>query len=630
MKKITPKIGLIAGLIALSSAGIALAATPSVEFALQLTPTQKGVIFETPSKEEVKQCTISSPKIDGKIGWIVKNRSGLLLRRFLDTNGDNKVDQWCYYKDGVEVYRDVDSDFNEKADQFRWLNTGGVRFGIDDNQDGKFDRWKMISPEEVASEATAAWATNDAKRFERLLLTQKELEKLGLGKETKAKLAKRLASAKENFSKTAAAQKKLNKSSRSVQFGSTQPGLIPKGTNDSTEELQVYENATSIIETDGKHDEMLIGTLVRVGDVWRLIDTPRLSVDSELMAGGFFFQPTGTGARPGLVNQKSSDAGQAYLVELEKVDQQLQKATSTKAQAKLNERRAELLEKVAKAASTRENREIWYRQTADMINAAVQTGTYPGGIDHLARLFKELSKSKADLNLAAYVRFLQLSAEYGESLRAEKPDYQKLQDAWIENLTDFAKQYPNSPDTAEAMLQLAMSQEFASEEKEAAKWYGQIVKSFPNSNAAKKAQGAKRRIESVGQRLSLKGQSVRGKKIDLSRYQGRPVVIQYWASWSTPAKTDMATLKELISKYGSKLGVIGVNLDAQKNEMQSFLQENRIAWPQIFEEGGLDSRLANELGIVTVPTMILVDKSGRVVDRNIEVSELDTKLKKLF
>ena len=80
------------------------------------------------------------------------------------------------------------------------------------------------------------------------------------------------------------------------------------------------------METDGKHDEMLIGTMIRVGDVWRLIDTPRLSADSELMAGGFFFQPAETGTRPGLADQKSSDAGQKYLVELEKVDQQLQKS----------------------------------------------------------------------------------------------------------------------------------------------------------------------------------------------------------------------------------------------------------------------------------------------------------------
>ena len=53
----------------------------------------------------------------------------MILRKFVDTNGDNVVDQWSYYKDGVEVYRDIDSNFNGKADQYRWFNTGGTPLG---------------------------------------------------------------------------------------------------------------------------------------------------------------------------------------------------------------------------------------------------------------------------------------------------------------------------------------------------------------------------------------------------------------------------------------------------------------------------------------------------------------------
>ena len=53
------------------------------------------------------------------------------LRKFVDTNDDNVVDQWSYYKDGVEVYRDIDSNYNGKADQYRWFHTGGSRWGLD-------------------------------------------------------------------------------------------------------------------------------------------------------------------------------------------------------------------------------------------------------------------------------------------------------------------------------------------------------------------------------------------------------------------------------------------------------------------------------------------------------------------
>ena len=49
-----------------------------------------------------------------------------------------------------------------------------------------------------------------------------------------------------------------------------------------------------------------------------------------------------------------------------------------------------------------------------------------------------------------------------------------------------------------------------------------------------------------------------------------------------------------------------------------------MAWPQLYEPGGLDSPLANALGILTLPTMLLVDKEGKVVNRNLHGAEIDT------
>jgi len=93
----------------------------------------------------------------------------------------------------------------------------------------------------------------------------------------------------------------------------------------------------------------------------------------------------------------------------------------------------------------------------------------------------------------------------------------------------------------------------------------------------------------------------------------------------------MAALKELLTKYGSAgFNIIGVNLDSRREDMAAYLAESRIRWPQIFEEGGLDSRPANELGILTLPTMMLVDQQGKVVHRNVHVAELDRELKRLI
>ena len=189
----------------------------------------------------------------------------------------------------------------------------------------------------------------------------------------------------------------------------------------------------------------------------------------------------------------------------------------------------------------------------------------------------------------------------------------------------------SAPDTAEAMLQLGIAQEFAGEEEEAKKWYSRVVAEFPASTQAAKAAGARTRLDSVGKVISFRGQSPAGGMVDLASYRGKVVLIQYWATWCGPCKADMAMLKELLAKYGSAgLTILGVNLDGAAKEMADYLAENRLPWPQIREEGGLDSRPANELGILTLPTMILVDQQGRVVNRNVQITELEGELKKLL
>ena len=119
--------------------------------------------------------------------------------------------------------------------------------------------------------------------------------------------------------------------------------------------------------------------------------------------------------------------------------------------------------------------------------------------------------------------------------------------------------------------------------------------------------------------------------MDLSRYKGRVVLIDYWATWCGPCTESFDDLKDLYAKYGSSgFSIIGVNLDSDAEAMNEFLKKNRLPWYQVYEPGGLESRLANEMGILTLPTKILVDRTGKVVNRNIHVSEIEEEIKKLL
>ncbi|MDY0165304.1 MAG: thioredoxin-like domain-containing protein [Thermoguttaceae bacterium] len=615
--------------LAIALGGLANA-NPTAEQALRLSPVQKGVDYSRPSPEEAARCKIESQKLDdGTVAWVVSDPNGMTLRMFVDTNGNNSVDQWRYYKDGVEVYRDIDSSFNQKADQFRWFNTGGSRWGIDQNQDGLIDSWKQISPEEVTAEVVAALAQTDTARFQRLVLTDAELKSLGLGSEQTEQLAEKLNGIQKRFQQLAE-QESISEKTKWLQFSGTQPGVVPAGTNGSTKDIEVYENVVAVVETAGQHGQVHIGTLVRVGPVWRVIDTPLAATDDagSLAARGFFFQPAG--AQREIRSGGPNEETQELLGQLEKLDREAAAAATEQEQAEYTMRRADLVERIAQSAQTPQDQTMWLRQLADMISAAVQMGHCPDGAQRLEDLYDRLAEAGTDQGILAYIRFRQHTAEYGLALQQPKANFQSIQEKWLENLRQFVSDYPKAGDAAEAMLQLGMAHEFAGEEDEAKEWFGRVVAEFPESPGAAKAAGARRRLDAVGKQIEFRGESPAGGVVDLAKFRGKVMLIQYWATWCEPCKADMSTVKDLIAKYGQHFGVIGVSLDHSVKDLAEYVKENRLTWPQIHEDGGLDSRPANQLGILTVPTMILVDQQGRVVHRNIQAADLERELRRLL
>ncbi len=635
MRRILPCLSLFSvtfGALGLA-AGVALAASPTVEQALRLSPLQSEIDYDQPEKLEAARCTIKPAAGNGISGWVIRDNDGQVLRRFLDTNNDNKVDRWCYYKNNVEVYRDADTDFNGKADRYRWLGTAGMRSGLDRDENGTIDSWESISAEEVSSEVVAALRAKDSARFGRLLLTKAELQSLGLGKDKAETLAERVANAGTKFSTVARRQSIVSSDSRWLHFGASRPGIVPAGTDGSMKDVMVYENVIAVVESAGKHSQLHIGTLVQVDRKWRLVDLPGdvEQAQADASGAGFFFQAS---VARRLESAEGTTSGgldpeiQKLILELEKADKALASATTPLQTSRANADRADLIEKLADKATTETERLTWLRQLADTVSAAVQSGGYVGGTKRLRDLYQKVSAKEPKSDIAGYVKFRSLSAEYAQSLSVEKADYAKIQEKWLKDLQAFVTVYPKTPDAAEAMLQLAIADEFAGHESDALRWYGRIVRTFPTATVSKKAEGAMRRLNSVGKVLSFEGTATTGKRVDLASFRGKVVVLHYWATWCGPCKEDMKELAKLRSKYGAKgFAVVGVNLDTQRSALDAHLRTSPLPWPQLFEEGGLDSPLATQLGVLTLPTMLLIDKEGRVANRGIYVNQLEAELK---
>jgi thiol-disulfide isomerase/thioredoxin len=606
--------------------GDAQAAAPSVEEALALAPKQKGVDYDRPTAEDAKRATMGQDKVDGVAALVVRGPAGEVLRAFADTNGNRVVDRWSYFKNGVEVYRDIDSDHDTKVDQSRWLNSGGSRWGLDTDGNGTLDAWKVLSAEEATAEAVAAVRDRDAAAFARLLPSKADLQAAGFEGQRLDELVARVGRAAKRFPEVAAAQKQLGGDSKWASMLTPQPpGILPAGAPGVAQDVTAYDNLVALVEnaSGSGGGQIYIGSLVRCGQVWRPIDVPQVMGEGGEIAGADgFFSPQAGSQSPAAEGPAQDERLKPLMAKLQDIENKMAGADGGKRKELAVEQLGVLDQVVQSCAEA--DRGFWLRQLVETLSAYVQEGLVPDGIGRLEKL---VEAAAGDDRLAAFTAFRLAQARYSADMQQAGADGEKLQDQWFDSLKTFVETYPQAPEAAEAMLQLAFRDEFEGREKESIDRYQQIVTGFAESPQARKAAGAVRRLESVGKPLALAGTSIDGRKFSADSLRGVPVLVHYWSTDCEPCKVDLAQIRELQAKFGpKKFGVVGVALDGDKAKLTKFLQAKPLPWPQLHEPGGLDSRLAEEYGVLALPTMMLVDAKGNVVDRNVSITELERKL----
>lgn len=638
MRILDSKIKRAAFLASLSlSCGITAAQEASEELvrALSFKPRQSGVNFEQVPETQFGECTIATKTRADGTGFWVTGPAGQPLRWFADTDGDNKLDRWSFYNSGVEVYRESDTDGDKRADQYRWLGTEGMRQGADRNEDGEIDSWDVISAEEVTAEVVRATAEASVDQFSRLLISDAELAALGLGEAKLKELQQSSKDAREQFVAWANGQNVVGRRTRWMHFGADKPGLVPAGTDGQEKDLVVYENVVALLEDAGESRQLMVGTMVKVGEAWRLVDLPRAVTEgAELDERGRFFSATfsnrGSAAAP---TGGISKAIERLVTDLQEIDTELMSRTGDMEQ--LNARRADVLEKLVAESPSEKERTDWIRQLADTVNAATQSGEYPDGVERLRAFARRLKSDNASDNDLAYVTFRALESGHRVAMMeaTKEAEFDKLQDSYMTSLEKFAGDFPSSPETADAITQIALAAEFSGEVKDATRWYQKASTSFGETDAGKKATGALRRLTLEGKRFGFKGTTVDGRGFDSGALLGRPVVYHCWANWCGSCKAEMRTLKVLRSKYASsKLALVGINFDVSESDLtgrEEFLGKGDFPWPHVAEKNGLDGALASHYGILTLPMNIIVDAKGQVVRVGVHSSEIDAVLDEL-
>jgi peroxiredoxin len=108
--------------------------------------------------------------------------------------------------------------------------------------------------------------------------------------------------------------------------------------------------------------------------------------------------------------------------------------------------------------------------------------------------------------------------------------------------------------------------------------------------------------------------SLEGKKVHLSDYRGKAVLLNFWATWCEPCKIEMPWFVQLEKQYGPEgLQVVGVAMDdTSEQEIARFAKDMGVNYPVLLGKESVGDAYG---GVIHLPTTFYIDRSGKIVDR---------------
>ncbi|MGZ4789114.1 MAG: TlpA family protein disulfide reductase [Terriglobales bacterium] len=114
---------------------------------------------------------------------------------------------------------------------------------------------------------------------------------------------------------------------------------------------------------------------------------------------------------------------------------------------------------------------------------------------------------------------------------------------------------------------------------------------------------------SVAPQFSLT--DINGQKLDLSSYRGKVVLLDFWATWCAPCRTEIPHFIDMQNKYGSQgLQIIGISLDDSAKPVEKFYAEQKMNYPVAVG----DDKLAEAYGgVLGLPVAFIIDRQGKIL-----------------
>ncbi len=136
----------------------------------------------------------------------------------------------------------------------------------------------------------------------------------------------------------------------------------------------------------------------------------------------------------------------------------------------------------------------------------------------------------------------------------------------------------------------------------------------------------------VGQPLRIEGCMLDGTPLDISRFKGKVVLIDFWATWCGPCRAEMPNILANWQQYhDAGFEVIAISIDKDLGELRKFVVQENPPWTVLADRHPFNrTSMAAAYGIRGIPAFILIGKDGKVAAVHCRGKRLGQKLAELL
>ncbi len=122
-------------------------------------------------------------------------------------------------------------------------------------------------------------------------------------------------------------------------------------------------------------------------------------------------------------------------------------------------------------------------------------------------------------------------------------------------------------------------------------------------------------------------QTLDGRRLGLGNYAGRPVIVNFWASWCPPCREEAPLLVQLARRAPQGLAVVGILYQDTAENAQRFVDEFGVPYATLLDPQGT---AAIDYGLTGIPETFFIDRTGMIRAHQVGVlsqADIDAKLR---